>query len=779
MEQRITKAIIGALLHDVGKLLYRYNDGRKHSISGYDFLASEVEIQDKDILDQVRFHHGSSLRNAKIPDDSLAYVTYVADNIASATDRRKTEEEEPGFERERPLESVFNLLNGNNQKYAYFPGQLKEDINYPSEQKTNYEESMYGEIVLHLKENLKAISYTPEYLNSLLELLESELSFVPSSTIKSEVADISLYDHVKLTAALATCIEIWMQENGRTDYKKLMFDRADELYKKKVFLLYSMDMSGIQNFIYTIASKDALKSLRSRSFYLEILMENLFDEMAERLEITRANLLYSGGGHAYILLPNTEQTIQTLDAFEQEVNEWLRKEFGTALFLGCGYQECSASDLRNEENGSYRNIFRGVSRMISMKKMHRYSAEQIRALNCDTEEEGKRECRVCRTSSHLLEDDICEMCDALVKMSPNILYKGFYAVVDKKEDVSIPLFDGKHFVAKNYKKMLETMQEEEHNYIRAYTKNDSYTGLNVSKRLWVGDYTNGESFQELAESAEGINRIAVLRADVDNLGAAFVNGFSHPQYGEKYMTISRTATFSRKMSMFFKYHINHILNNPQFTIKGKLPEKRSATIVYSGGDDLFIVGSWDDIIGFAVDLKNCFQKFTQNTLSISAGIGLFPGKYPVVNMAQITGDLEDSAKGYPNKNAIALFEKDMVFSWDDFVEHILNKKLQYLNKFFQKNSEKGKAFLYRILDLIRDMKEKINLARLAYMLARFEEEIKKKGDESMLDSLGEMAKQIYQWAQNEKDRKELVAAIYIYVYLVRDSEQNEEVEKWN
>ena len=43
-----------------------------------------------------------------------------------------------------------------------------------------------------------------------------------------------------------------------------------------------------------------------------------------------------------------------------------------------------------------------------------------------------------------------------------------------------------------------------------------------------------------------------------------------------------------------------------------------------------------------------------------------------------------------------------------------------------KTPEKGKAFLYRILELIRGMEDdKINLARLAYTLARLEEALKK------------------------------------------------------
>ena len=76
---------------------------------------------------------------------------------------------------------------------------------------------------------------------------------------------------------------------------------------KRSFLLLSMDMSGIQDFIYNISGSKALKSLRSRSFYLEIMLEVIVDQLLEKLELTRANLLYTGGGHAYLLVSNTDK----------------------------------------------------------------------------------------------------------------------------------------------------------------------------------------------------------------------------------------------------------------------------------------------------------------------------------------------------------------------------------------------------------------------------------------------------------------------------------------
>ncbi|RHP28149.1 type III-A CRISPR-associated protein Cas10/Csm1 [Clostridium sp. AF34-13] len=816
MTEENVKLAIGALLHDIGKLLYRYNDGRNHSRSGYEYLKDVVHIEDREILEQVLYHHASLLKNARIENNSLAYITYIADNIASASDRRKTQEEEPGFDREMSLQSIFNLLNCNDEKLCYSPEQLNENINYPTSVSTGFDEIFYGKIVNEIEKNLRGITWNKNYLNSLLEVLEAQLSYIPSSTMKSEVADISLYDHVKITAAIAASIKEWLDENNISDYKETLFKGATGFYGKKVFLLFSMDMSGIQDFIYTIASKNALKMLRSRSFYLEIFMENLIDELLDYIGMSRSNLIYSGGGHAYIITANTENIKQKIVEFELKINEWLLDEFKTALFLGCGYAECSANELHNEPEGTYRQIFKNVSKMISQKKMKRYSAAQIIKLNSKGKKDGTRECRVCRRASKLLEDDdICSVCNAMIDMSQNILYEGFYIVTENPKDkVALPLPFGRYLVAYNKEELLEKMKQDDSSYIRAYTKNKSYTGFKVVKKLWVGDYTLGDSFEKLAKKSEGINRIAVFRADVDNLADAFVNGFVSEKYGEKYMTISRTATFSRKMSMFFKYHINYILKNGEFYIVDKKKEdkgkkrNRNATIVYSGGDDVFVVGSWDDVVGFAVDLQKSLKEFSQDTLTISGGIGIYPAKYPINNMARLTGELEECSKNYKelekkiglckdcnksgncsrecekkSKNAITLFTppqeksgnnslsltQDMTFSWKDFENNVVKIKLNFLKKFFVKTPEKGKAFLYRILELIRGMEDdKINLARLAYTLARLEEALKKDKEAGQIKEINFFSSTIYKWIGCEKDRKEFIAAIYLYVYLIRD-----------
>lgn len=767
------KGIIGDLLHDIGKIVYRSGDGRNHSQSGYEYLKETAGIRDQVILNCVKYHHSAALRNASLAKDDRAYITYYADNVASFADRREAENPEYGFDKSVPLESVFNILNENSGKshYAMQVLNLENEINYPTEQRVVMDEHFYQTMIQNITDNLKGIQINEEYINSLLSVLEANTSYIPSSTSRKELADISLYDHVKITAAIASCVEQYLDAQQETDYRQRLFAHAIQSYEEKMFLLYSIDISGIQSFIYTISESGAgaLKGLRARSFYLEILMEHMADELLERLSLSRANLIYTGGGHCSMLLPNTERVRNQLRDYEKELNNWMMETFGIALYTACGYAEASANNLRNVPEGSYRELYRTVSRMISNKKAHRYEADTIRRLNSQTHS-GERECLVCRRTDHLIGDK-CTVCAALEKMSGEILHNTFFTVLYGMEEGALPLPGNRCLVSDTEKSLRSRMELP--TYVRCYTKNRMFTGKHVTTKLWVGDYTTGETFEELADNSEGVRRIAVLRADVDNLGSTFVNGFRRPNGEDSYTTISRTAVLSRQLSLFFKGYINKILKNGSTGILSSR-SARSAVIVYSGGDDVFLAGSWNDVIAAFIDLHQAFERFTQGSLTISGGVGIYHSTSPLNIMAKETELLEEQAKD-GEKNSITLFDTGYCYSWPRFLQKIVGEKLEVLNKYFRNTDEHGMAFLYHLLDLLRNSTEKINTARYIYLLSRMEPE--EKSDKEKLTAYRSFSKKMYEWQRDAADRQELITTIYLYVYLHRKKEENDEADR--
>ena len=146
-----------------------------------------------------------------------------------------------------------------------------------------------------------------------------------------------------------------------------LLDTPAELRREPAFLLYTADFSRIQRFIYTVHTEGALRSLRSRSFFLELLMEHYMDELLDGCGLTRTNIIYSGGGHCYLLLPNTATVQQTLADWNRAFNGWLNEQFGVQLFLANGWTPCSANDLCNvpAEASPYKATPRQIERVVA------------------------------------------------------------------------------------------------------------------------------------------------------------------------------------------------------------------------------------------------------------------------------------------------------------------------------------------------------------------------------------------------------------------------------
>ena len=755
------KIAVGGLLHDIGKPVQRRDRGVNHSKAGEEFLRN-IGCNDPEIIEQVRYHHAGEIASGDLKDDSPAYITYIADNIASGADRRRIDNGN-SFDPEKPLDSVFNILNGNNGSMSYLPKTMDESegINYPANSPV-FSREIYAKICDDLADCLRGMEYSAEYVNSLLEVIEADCSFIPSSTNKNEIADISLYDHVKITAAVGACIYDYLEEHGITDLKKELYKNADDFYGKKAFLLCSFDVSGIQDFIYSISSvssgsKGTLKLLRARSFYLEMLCEHYIDTLLSRMELSRANLIYSGGGHGYLLLPNTERAVRSFESLHKELNEWFMDNFKTSLYIAAAYTECSADELMNK-NGDYRDIFKRISEKLSEEKSCRYTASEILRLNDDPAQSAERECRICHSSGENVGGDICSMCAKLIEFSNEILDREFFAVVRDKED-GLPLPFGCFLIGTDRAALTNGGLMESGGYVRSYCKNRQYMGKGLATKLWVGDYYTDKEFTELAKKSSGIERVGIIRADVDNLGRAFVSGFD-----EKYTSLSRTATFSRKLSIFFKNHINTLLRENGY----------NAVIVYSGGDDVFMVTSWSDAVDAAVTLRDALERFSQGTLTISAGIGMYTPKYPVAAMANESGELEDTSKN-AGRNRVTLFSAESggaeryTFEWDELKNEIIGEKEKALKEYFDASSEHGRNMLYNMLDFLRSADEdnRINIARLAYLLARTEPGEKSSEEEKARHRA--FSEKIYKWALNEngKDRSQLITAVYLYVYETR------------
>lgn len=787
------KVVAASLLHDIGKLVQRAE--AKHNIYHEEIGCNYLKQKnfDDDILEAVYCHHARILKNkTALKNELLTYLIYQADNISAAHDRRENiddSEEGKKWVSESALKTVFSYLNGTSEEQFAYPARdlnPENKIIYPLPKQDIFaSQDKYQALKKIIDENLdKDISP-----NSLLELLEATMTYVTSSTYAKQNLDISLFDHSKITAAVASCLYQYFEENNISDYKKHLVTSYDN--DKKYYMLVSGDISGIQDFIYTISSKGALKSLRARSFYLEIMLEHIVDEILSINNLYRCNLLYTGGGRFYMLLPNTKKTIESIKTAQNKINDWFVREFGINLYIAISYVEASSNDLKNTKE-----IFSEVSKKLSKNKLSRYTKTQLKTLLTPTKNISARECVICNTSTKNISErefidskqDVCDTCYNLYKIGEKLVGDNIKIVISKSkydDSLEMPSLD-------NEKKYLRVISDENYNKAdRIYVINDRQTGDIYETKLFVGNYCTKQdgkvaNFNDFVKENKGINRLAVLRCDVDNLGQIFINGFP-----ENYSTISRTTSLSRQLSLFFKFYINNICKSKisgeadteikNFSLNdSEATNEKCLSIVYSGGDDVFIAGSWLDVLNFAFDLRECFRKYTCNKLTFSGGIGFFSAGYPISQMAIQTGELEDLAKKYKNmtKDSISLFgkndDRDNTYHWDEFRTKVYEKikLLSRLCKFDENVADNNKILFstsmrYKFKQLLVENNEnKFNLSKLAYTLARMkpaDNDLNR--NETLKKHWYEFRENIYKWSR--EDKKSLLTAIDLIIYLNR------------
>ena len=840
MDEKLICLQLGALLHDIGKIVRRADlDSKDHSEAGSKYLKDNNLLDDKykEVYDMIDYHHAKYLSSANLREDSLAYIVYEADNIASGIDRVKYENEKIRGNEMDSLNSIFNVIRieKNNLKKTFKLFDFdKNGFNMPTSSNIKLNNSDYKKIIDYIKDNLNSFkeNINPE---KLAIVLEACCSYFPSSSYV-DTPDISYYDHVKLTAAISACFYLYDKENNIQNFKEEYFSDIDR--NKKKFLLVSGEFSGIQNFIYTISSKMAMKSLRGRSFYLELFAEHIIDEILSTLELSRINLLYSGGSHFYLLLPNTEKTKEILDIYKEKINNFILERMGTTIYFEMVYTETSAEELGNgltkeiKTENKVGELFRKTSSKVSKAKLSRYSLEQLKELFNENSSLNKiysytKECTICKKAEDekILENnardfgdeagiELCDSCKGYINLGRDIsklYHTNDEFIIEKKsenieEGVVFPKYlEGYVSILINNKSYILKNMDKIHRY---YAINSNYTGDKLCRNIWVGNYNiteNGKGnlieFKELVKKSKGIERLAVFRADVDNLGTLFQSGFENKDSKEPYknVTLSKSVVLSRYLSDFFKRKINLILekkdaakdNNELFKkycdiICKNNSSPRDIVIVYSGGDDVFAIGTWNDIIEFSIDLRTAFKEFTNDKITLSAGIGFFSENYPIHQMAEKTGNLESLAKANKDfsgkiiKNSVVLFgeidEKlNHIYTWDIFIDKVLGEKYKFIKSIIildeeNKSKEPDKIFIgkskwYKIMDLIVNRLTKndnrLDIARFAYILGR----INFTNDNK--NNFNEFKRNLLVWLKNKEDAKQLLTAINILIYQER------------
>lgn len=487
--------------------------------------------------------------------------------------------------------------------------------------------------------------------------------------------------------------------------------------------LIGLDLPGIQETVYTITSRGAAKSVRGRSAFIQLLVNALVDRIVRDLGLCRANVIVNAGGNALILAGGTAQIEAYLQEVYREISHLLlhgndAREFAGFqgdLALALAWSKVPWSALRfaqgeplkkQDETGNYVSEWQFYEKQLKQQLQqakHRpfaalLSTEAGFKLVFQPEQiDSNRHCAVCRRPEYkrLVEFEpcaaeepevagtaqvCCPMCQSFRKLADSLAKNGailnravaptgkpeiwqiglhaasgyWYSVNDHgRPDVLSLALSPENFPAGNidgFWPLATTTPRVTADDVKCLRRQGN-------EQTDEGDIRDNLLLAE--ESAGTFKRLGVLKADVDDLGKVLVTGL-----GER-RSAALTATLSESLTLFFGGWLDKICAEEPF--------RNKIYVLYAGGDDLLIIGTWDVMPLLAQRIAENFRRYTGENpgVHLSAGISITGGKEPFHAAREAADKALKKAKRYPSKqrrekNAINFIGK--VLAWEDFAD---------------------------------------------------------------------------------------------------------------
>ncbi len=458
--------------------------------------------------------------------------------------------------------------------------------------------------------------------------------------------DVTLYDYARVQAALAVCLAEQPAATG------------------EVALLVGGDVSGVQDWLYTIGSEGAAKSLRGRSVYLQLLSEVVANWLLDRLALPSCNLLYAGGGNFYLLAPMA--AAEQIHGLQVAVTQRLLKMHSGALYVALGATPLTTTELEESAAGK---AWGRANLDMSRRKRQRFAeladdGQMAAAIGSALPGSGllKDSCKICRrpiseTEERREEDDgghVCQLCLGFEELGRQLPHAEFLVfsrlpelaaaehVVDWREALRQFGYDVQ-FVSPD-----RPWQNQPGDLVRLYfwqqeqpLLSDFPGNPHPARSAWL--------YRPLAQAAplekrrvatfdqlrsQGIKRWGVLRMDLDRLGAIFQEGIQPAD-------LCRVVALSDQLRVFFEGYV------PRLARSFNHEDNPNVYLMYAGGDDLFVVGGWSHLPDLAWEIREALRKFAAGNpaITISAGISLALGdRYPIYQAAADAGEAEEMAK---------------------------------------------------------------------------------------------------------------------------------------
>jgi CRISPR-associated protein Csm1 len=769
---------LGALLHDVGKFIERAKDkewqdeaqsyvqtgeaSKNHAHRRYSaafIRIFEHFLSDPDIERYVLLHHGGwgkgNYDYGILRKDVPLKLIHIAD-VSSSKEREQIADLEPQYYARARLQSIFSdiKLDDNNEPPVQYLDlnqlSLDREALFPAGEDPVFNTQVYKTLVedfeLFFEKFIgrEGVDSTAD----LLPFLQKFLNAVPAQTPsrfkgQPDRPDINLLDHSRVTAAIALCLyDEWKEGSWEGRDSEILKDSAQG-YKSPDFpapcLLVSGDISGIQDFIFNVPSKGAAKTLKARSFFVQMLADVCIEKILHDLDLKPSNLLYNGGGQFYFLMPKCKA--QDLSDCKNDIARALIDE---ELSLSIASVEVRVCDFMD----NFGKKWKKVNDELNIQKLRKFKGQQRKDVfgpfNQIIRENDERDPFFEITDKKFKDNDYYRILalNEPIKVSEDKEKKSWVDVLAKLgyrfEFQAVGSHDAYAFNTTNFEEKYAGFRFSVKDLPRWRTvasisqfkqdvKNcgrsvEEYYDKDKDGKRWGLETDNIITYSQLAFKAykeTGTHKLGILKMDVDNLGKLFSDGFP-----KEIRTPSRMMSLSRSLQWFFEGYMNTILQEDEF--------RDYVYPIFSGGDDLFMVGAWHKMFDIALRIQKDFRQFVceNPSVTLSASLLVVDEHYPVSRFAVLAEErLHEAKYGSLNKNSVNVFGQTL--SWEEFGEAWNVKKC-----LFDLVDETGvykvpRSVIYKVLQSCEGLSELHDRAQLLY-------KAESSNDMSLLSRLREM-----------------------------------------
>jgi CRISPR-associated protein Csm1 len=518
---------------------------------------------------------------------------------------------------------------------------------------------------------------------------------------------VSLYDHSRGVAALAVALWRWHQSG----VPAVAAEHGVAGGQAQKFLLVQGNFSGIQDFIFSSGGqtqKQAARLLRGRSFQVSLLTELAALAVLEALQLPPACQITNAAGKFLIIAPHLPQTVAALRQVRLRLDAWcLEHSFGQ-ISVSVMAQPASGNDFAQHNfPGLTRRLFAALdeAKLRCFDLCGAAAPAPVRPADfrngpCAydgqrpaekelTDLEGQR-----RWVSRLAADQIAigqRLADP--GYTRLLVTSGRQGLRDDGQVKPLELDYLGYAVAFAHQDATEEFGElaRQGGLLRCW--DFSLPGKDAGVPLFQG-YARREinayvptegkqpvTLDEIAEKDAGLAALAVLKGDVDHLGAIFQQGIPRP-------TLTKTAALSRQINAFFAVYL------PWLCLK-RFPDIYT---VFAGGDDFFLIGPWEQTQHLARQLRKDFHRFAASNakLTFSAGIVMTKPRVPIRAQAARAEAALENAKNPPDgsagRNRLGSFRQ--IVTWEQREQ--LAKLEDWLE---QRHAQFSAGFVYRLLPL--------------------------------------------------------------------------------